>query len=166
MRYTTHIAFGSTAVLAIAMFTGRPLALFLGSIAGSLMPDIDSPDSYIGKRIPILPDLIYNIWGHRTITHSLYVVLAIGIFTLMLPFLNIKMMYQGFFHGFWFGYVFHILADCLNPSGVRLFYPERQRLILCNIEIKSTEENWLFNILILLTAALGLWHIVNSVKYL
>src|SRR5450830_40275 len=48
--------------------TGYSYAL---GILGGLLPDIDHPNSYVGKRIPIVPNFLNAISGHRGVTHSL-----------------------------------------------------------------------------------------------
>ena len=50
---------------------GHSLHLYGGAVVGGLLPDIDHPDSKIGKMISPLSDFIISVVGHRTLTHSL-----------------------------------------------------------------------------------------------
>ena len=57
-------------------------------------------------------------WGHRTVTHSLLVLLALA--ALISP----VALYRGTcFAAFLIGYASHLVADCGTKSGVPLFYP-------------------------------------------
>ncbi|MDC8832970.1 metal-dependent hydrolase [Alteromonas gilva] len=85
---------------------------------GVLLPDIDHPDSTIGRRCRWLSYPIHIVFGHRGFTHSL---LACALIVLL--------AYQ--FEALWIywvavGYFLHLLGDFLTPSGVTLFYPSRK----------------------------------------
>lgn len=87
MRYTGHLILGgacwvgySAAVNAVetlphislgSMLLALPLVLL-----ASLLPDIDHPGSWVGRRTSPISDLI-SIFSHRGITHSMWAVLAI-----------------------------------------------------------------------------------------
>ncbi|VEB43121.1 Inner membrane protein ydjM [Chromobacterium violaceum] len=51
--------------------------LLAGGLAGSLLPDIDHPKSWLGRRIPFLSRPISYLFGHRGITHSLLAVVGV-----------------------------------------------------------------------------------------
>lgn len=57
---------------------------------GSLLPDIDTPYSCIGKKVKLISYPIYKIFGHRTITHSLFVWSLLLFFS---PIFNTGLMY-------------------------------------------------------------------------
>jgi inner membrane protein len=81
-------------------------------IVGSLLPDIDTPFSKLGK---------YNVFAaimlHRGITHSL---LATGIIAAIGLLISPIMVWVAV------GYLSHLLADSLTPSGIRWLYPFRK----------------------------------------
>ncbi|NPV72300.1 MAG: metal-dependent hydrolase [Pelotomaculum sp.] len=72
MTGRTHAAAGAAAgALAGAAF-GSAEAGFLAGLIAALLPDIDTPGSTIGRRVPIIPNIISMTAGHRTITHTVY----------------------------------------------------------------------------------------------
>ena len=80
MKYRTHI----TLTLAV----GLPLMAASGEVSllngcalgvGSLLPDIDHPSSYLGKRHKMVSGVTNKAFGHRGITHSLLGFILIGI---------------------------------------------------------------------------------------
>lgn len=55
-----------------------------GGAIGSLIPDIDSPSSILGKKIKPISKAIAETMGHRGGTHSLIAVIIFGILTTLL----------------------------------------------------------------------------------
>jgi membrane-bound metal-dependent hydrolase YbcI (DUF457 family) len=55
-----------------------PLPLALVGI-GSLIPDIDHPQSWVGLRLPVISRPLVAMAGHRGITHSLLAVIVCGL---------------------------------------------------------------------------------------
>ena len=126
-----------------------PIDLGIATISG-LAPDLDTPKSSIGKRLPFISHPLGMIVGHRGLTHSLLaatlcvfgIVWGIGVqqsqplyHLLLLPFL--------------IGYLSHLIGDMMNPSGVPLLwpYPQRYTFPLICWSYKSPIEfvfTWLF----------------------
>lgn len=98
----THVAAGLVA--AVLLNQSNP-AVVVGIVAGSLLPDVDSPTSTIGRVIPVIPHLI----KHRTITHSIWLALLAGLLWWPLG----------------VGIALHILLDCLTTEGVPIFWPAK-----------------------------------------
>ena len=77
----SHVALGAAAWIAAAPHLGRPpldpeaLAL---AVFGGLLPDIDHPKSWVGRRLRPVSDLVAGLFGHRGVTHSLLAVLGCG----------------------------------------------------------------------------------------
>ena len=91
---------------------------------GSLLPDIDTPYSFIGRKCKIISYPLFYLFGHRTITHSLL------IWTLLLcisPIFSSGFMYGLFCISLYGGVVSHLVLDTISTVGVSLLYP------LCNI---------------------------------
>jgi len=118
----SHIALGAAAWIAVAPHLGRPAldpeALGL-AVLGGLLPDIDHPKSWVGRRLRPVSDLVAGLFGHRGITHSLLAVLACG-----------WLLRQGALPARWaeplvIGYVSHLAGDLLTPAGLRLLWPIR-----------------------------------------
>lgn len=89
----------------------------LGAL-GALLPDIDHPESWLGRRLKPISIPISAVFGHRGITHSLLAILALGIVLL------------GEIGPAWVsplvvGYLSHLAGDWLTKSGIPLFYPLR-----------------------------------------
>lgn len=82
-----------------------------GLLLGSLLPDIDSKKSKLGRFVPFVEDLL----GHRTITHTIWVVLLLFIGAYFSGSLFIWMTA--------FGYFFHVVQDSFSKQGVAWLYP-------------------------------------------
>jgi inner membrane protein len=90
------------------------ISAFIGTFIGAVLPDIDEPNSYIGRRLKFISKLLkcFNI-KHRTFTHSVlfpFIILLFGIFHPVFYFIA-------------FGAFMHIIEDFLTDGGVPLFYP-------------------------------------------
>mgnify|MGYP002713245383 CR=1 FL=1 len=102
--------------------------VLLGLAIGSLLPDLDHPQSTISRSIPIVGGLISSLTRHRGILHSILGVILFYLVTaiLMIPIVamthNIQLSRYAA-AGLLLGYVLHIVADMLTKGGVRLFYP-------------------------------------------
>lgn len=131
------------------------IMLIMTLYIGSLLPDIDHPNSHIGKFFPGITSFFrHNNIIHRELTHSLYATLLILLFFLCINlllkvfFLSLySSMYLYIFagqFGILIGYLSHILLDMINPSGVCLLYPLKKRYRLCFfniINLNSPEES-------------------------
>ena len=116
----SHVALGAAAWIAAAPHLGRPpldpeaLAL---AVFGGLLPDIDHPKSWVGRRLRPVSDLVARIFGHRGITHSL--VAVIGCWWL----LRHQAVPQHLAAPVVVGYFSHLFGDLLTPGGLRLAWP-------------------------------------------
>jgi inner membrane protein len=88
-------------------------------VAGSLLPDIDHPSSWVGRRTRPISTAIASVLGHRGITHSAIAVIG----------LTILLLHAGYRRGgvaaLAVGYLSHLAADMLTPRGLRLAWPLR-----------------------------------------
>lgn len=120
----THIIFGATLGIIGAKVShceGIESAVMVAcAMFGSLLPDIDHPYSTFGKKIVPVSTAISAVFGHRGITHSLLIVLAMffAMSRMKLPFWTV---------GILIGYLSHILGDWMTPSGVPLLWPNRTK---------------------------------------
>jgi inner membrane protein len=122
MMAKSHVVVGIATWIAAAPFLHLapldPADLGL-AVAGSLLPDIDHPQSWIGRRARPLSTAIAAALGHRGITHSALAVVA----------LVALLLHEGYqrdgVSALAVGYLSHLAADMLTPRGLRLAWPLR-----------------------------------------
>lgn len=173
MRALTHITFGllttsGTFSLASAPLHRDPLAAG-AAVLGSLLPDLDSPHSALGRLVPGMSAALER-WRHRTVTHSLLALTGMALLALPLGWVS-----PSLYAGLLLGYASHLLADCATVSGVVLFWPCPRPCVLpassrCRIEVGSLAESVLLvGLLVLLafslpvSAAGGAWRALRYV---
>lgn len=116
------------------------------AVLGSLLPDIDHPQSWAGRKMRAISVPLSLLVGHRGITHSAVAVVA-GLALLLV-------MGMGWMAApVVVGYLSHLLADSLTPSGVPLLWPSRRRFTLNLCQTGSVTEIGL----VAAIAALGGW---------
>lgn len=89
-----------------------PILFFIIFCFATLLPDIDHPESKLGKKIWPFSLLINIFFGHRGILHSIFIPLAFVIigYIVKLPWIGIAL--AG-------GYIVHLCMDMLTLSGIR-----------------------------------------------
>lgn len=142
MMARSHFPFAMCCWWLYARANGLPITGHSSLIAavGGLLPDIDHPESVIGRRVKILSHPLSAIFGHRGMTHSLLAVIGIGA---VLVFMTSHSQYSQFnwmIAPLCIGYLSHILGDALTPSGVPLFYPKKKTYSLNLFKTRSTAE--------------------------
>ena len=129
MMAPTHIAFGlftTTGLFSLFSLSLHKDYPALGAaILGALLPDIDSPNSSLGRWLPFVSVPLERRWGHRTVTHCLLAVGALGVVSSPLIFYRTTM-----YSALLIGYLSHLLADCGTKSGVPLFHPHPAQCVL------------------------------------
>lgn len=100
--------------------------IFFGTIFACLIPDVDHPQSWLGRKIKFISIPISRFFGHRSITHSIFAIF-LCIYLLNNSYLIMFCPYD-MLQAFIIGYISHIIADCLTPSGVPLLWPCLLRL--------------------------------------
>src|SRR5258708_3686605 len=120
MTAPTHITFAEFVYLLILTTTGVSLNLVSASVIAisSLLPDIDTAASTVGRIVPFLATRLERKFGHRTLTHSIIFVLSLGLLSLPLYALN-----PSLYACFIVGYATHPFLDTMTVNGVKLFYP-------------------------------------------
>ena len=173
MTAATHYAFSCLVCTA----AGVPAPTAFAASAISLLPDIDHPESMIGRLCPSLSRWIMRRWGHRTVTHSLFAVMTVAIS--LLPILIIPYCLEsgtlspskgdGTGHAPYHTYAAlllafssHIFIDLFNRAGVKLLAPLTQKEYISfrtpalRIPVRSWQEYaLLFVILVLGVSAAG-----------
>lgn len=128
MTASTHYAFSYLLCAAAGLEpqTGLIASLF------SLLPDIDHPESTIGRLFSPVSKSIQRKYGHRTVTHSVFAVMIVAV--ILLPLLMVPRflgwgapLWQGLYAAALLAFSSHIFIDLFNKSGVRLFAPFSQK---------------------------------------
>jgi len=114
MTAPTHYAF-SYLVCSIAGIS--PSTALVTSLVG-LLPDIDHPESMVGRLFPFVSKRIMQKYGHRTITHSIFAIVAIGVVSLLTMFVG-----GSFSLALILSFSSHIFIDLFNRAGVKLLAP-------------------------------------------
>lgn len=141
LKYPTHVIGGITFGVLANYYVLQELPLveqsskqllltasFLsGSVLGSLMPDIDHRQSFIGKRLKPVSYLASLTAGHRGATHSPFIIMLIAALLSLLARYLTNDIQQTFLlvliAGFTVGALSHVFLDSLTKGGVPLFYP-------------------------------------------
>jgi inner membrane protein len=122
MMARSHVVIGAATWIAAAPMLHLPSLdpIYLGlAVAGSLLPDIDHPKSWVGRRTRPISTALAASLGHRGITHS-----AIAVVGLTLLLLHAGYQRAGV-SALAVGYLSHLAADMLTPRGLRLTWPLR-----------------------------------------
>jgi len=159
---STHILTGVSIAFAAQTITPANdvvafTAVMVPTIAGSLLPDIDHHNSWIGRRAWPLSIIIQMGLRHRGAVHSLLaavisLVVAMGICS----FLKVPV---AFAYYFFFGYLGHLLGDCLTNSGIPLFWPVKKRV---RFPVTLSTGTWQETIFSMLLGGFVMWQGYNS----
>lgn len=160
MMAGSHIAVGVAAWAWAAPHLGLspldPPSLALAA-GGALLPDIDHPHSWVGRRARVISRPLAAIVGHRGFTHSILAVIACG---LLLRCLNPD---RTVMDALAIGYLSHLAADLMTTSGLRLAWPLRRRYAIPLCRTGSLRELAIVSIVVLWTTAttLHLWPLLR-----
>ncbi|MCV2531086.1 MAG: metal-dependent hydrolase [Candidatus Lightella neohaematopini] len=120
--------------------------IILGGLITCLLPDIDHPKSFIGKRLKWLSIPIYKIFGHRSFTHSLLLIIII-IICINIKQINIPI---DVIYAMIIGYISHIIADILTPAGIPLLWPYNKKFSIPIIKKSNIRIERLISIIIII----------------
>ena len=127
MMAHSHVLFGLSCWWGYCLATGQDASTATTALAGlgALLPDIDHPQSAVGRRLSFISEPVAKVFGHRGITHSILAV-AIIVFTLR----QWSDYEEGVIVPLCIGYLSHLAGDMLTPSGVPLLWPVRRTFSL------------------------------------
>ncbi|MBE3582074.1 MAG: metal-dependent hydrolase [Thermoanaerobacteraceae bacterium] len=142
MLWRSHFLAGASLGVWLAAGSKPETLALVAGVAGAaaLLPDIDSPRSYIGSRVPASVG-VKLVAGHRGVFHSL---LAAAVFGLAL-FLYLRFRagaYTFLALPFAAGYVSHLLLDALTPEGVPFLWPLKLRFGFPLVGTGGFIERW------------------------
>jgi inner membrane protein len=93
---------------------------YIGIFLGSILPDIDEPNSILGKKFFFLSYYINRFFGHRGVTHNLIFILLLFVIGVLS---NIDILIA-----ITLGMAIHILTDAITYQGIKgSLYPLTSR---------------------------------------
>lgn len=132
MLASTHVPTGAFFGAISGIMIGGDLkstliSTFFGMV-GSLAPDIDHPQSWLGRRLPFISEPISAVLGHRGFTHSLLAVVVAAVlllFSLTGSFALQEITVAAI--ALLLGYLSHLLGDWATNSGIPLMWPSKRK---------------------------------------
>ncbi|MAG38187.1 hypothetical protein CMI45_02265 [Candidatus Pacearchaeota archaeon] len=116
MLRRTHLVIGLAVALQFLPHIESKALFLIVVLVSSILPDIDSPSSFLGKTWFGKP--ISDLSTHRGIFHSYtFCILVSLLFAFFYPILAFP---------FFLGYGFHLFADSFTPRGIKPFWPIKQ----------------------------------------
>ncbi|RDU53362.1 hypothetical protein CQA49_06860 [Helicobacter sp. MIT 00-7814] len=175
MTFRSHITLGLIGGIALSYmpklvpYTQEQIFGLLPLVAlGAVFPDVDEPNSFIGKKMPGFSHMVSCLFGHRGFTHFLIfpvLLLLAGIYL----FPNCK----DYIYAFCFGVFMHQVGDMLTKSGIpSYFFPfsfgflKHKAVLLpqiLRIRTGSSIEMFIVLPLLLITLAFLFWDKYSSV---
>ena len=162
MLTPTHLVTGQTTFFLASVIAGHQPTLseaFLAA-AASVIPDLDSKQSYIGHMVPFISGPVESYFGHRTLTHSLIAQVIIGLLAYIF-------MPMGYCLAFVTGWLSHSMADMMTPAGVCWFWPSRVRCVIpgnARYRMESMGKGELWFLLIMAVSAIPLLLLAQTGK--
>ena len=118
MLIKTHLAITFCAIFLLIGSVNNKISFFIIAVFATFLPDIDSKNSKIGRRLFFRPLQLFV--KHRGFIHSFSFLTAITlIFAFFIPIIALP---------FFLGYGLHLLADSLTLEGISPFYPAKLKM--------------------------------------
>lgn len=117
MMFLTHVLFGILSGYLAHNFLGYSSSLSFVAVAAaaSMLPDIDSVSSKLGRKLPPFAVVLSFIFHHRGFMHSIFPPLLLYfIISRISPLIAAAVLV---------GYVSHLLMDATTTNGVKFLYP-------------------------------------------
>lgn len=117
MLIRTHLAISIFAIVLFFPLVANPITFVFITLLATMIPDIDTPFSKLGKYAPA--KLIQIFTEHRGAIHSLTICFIISlVFAVFMPLLAF---------GFFLGYSLHLMADSFTKTGIAPFWPLQKK---------------------------------------
>jgi inner membrane protein len=138
-------------------------------LISTVLPDISNVFGF-GRVMKPVSHYINQQWGHRTITHSWVIIVAVfAVCSLLKAVTGSNVVWY-----FLLGVFAHIALDMMNISGVRFFYPDKMTVVIpsehdVRIGTGSRREKRLafaLFILVIVSLPLGLWGYERTFRFL
>ena len=150
MMAGSHVVLSVAAWMVVAPHLGLPAASpasLAVAVAGGLLPDIDHPNSWVGRRVRPVSSMLAALFGHRGMTHSALAV--VGCLWLALHGLGPRWAAVPLA----IGYASHLAGDLLTARGLRLAWPLRGTWALPLCRTGSSVEFVVVTLLFLLACS-------------
>ncbi|MBR9703375.1 metal-dependent hydrolase [Candidatus Woesearchaeota archaeon] len=123
-RGITHFVFGLfVGTGAHVLWGGDPFLTLVSAALGALLPDIDHPASFIGRRVKPVAWLA----RHRGFFHSLFgAAILTGLYEVILRtsgYVNTPLPAY-----FFAGFLSHLILDASTKEGIQPFYPAKKKI--------------------------------------
>tara|TARA_Y100000034_G_scaffold135826_1_gene209337 strand:- start:428 stop:871 length:444 start_codon:yes stop_codon:yes gene_type:complete len=117
-------------------FNGNKYAFLIIVLLTAMLPDIDHPQSKLGRKFWMISKPFNFLFGHRKLFHSLLIPVVLSF------------VVWWFFNDWWkpifLGYFSHILIDGFTLDGINFIYPIKQLRLQGFIETGKKQETVLF----------------------
>jgi inner membrane protein len=150
MMGTTHAAFALLCYYVIAYLMKLPFdtSLALASlVVGSLLPDIDHPKAFLAQQFSLFRRASRSVGRfitHRGIVHSLLAaIIATAVAWIIALFYNWETLVVACF---FLGFMSHLAADSLNPTGIKWLQPFSKAKVKDGIRTGSFLERLFFSV--------------------
>jgi len=154
MMGTTHAVFALLCYYIIAYFMKLPFdapAVLTFLIVGGLLPDIDHPRMFLIQQNYLFKRRARRFIKHRGIVHSLLAALvATTIVWVIARLYNLEMLTV---ECFLLGFISHLAADSLNPTGIMWLQPFSKKKIRNGIRTGSATEKAFFTLVVVAICA-------------
>jgi inner membrane protein len=142
MMFITHLLGGVITFIYLSNFLKIELSLTLISVAAvfALLPDMDTVQSKIGRKLQPFSTILSMVFKHRGFLHSL-IFTAIVYFGIRYTFSNEIAMAAGI------GYASHLLLDAITKEGIKPLSPLSKMKIKGPIRTNSIFEHAILVIL-------------------
>ncbi len=149
MMLKTHLVFGILLSLIFLHFFDVNPYLFIPLVCfGSVLADIDTSRSKVGRKVKPLSWLLERLFGHRGFFHSLtaaFLLLLASIYLISISFLAFAPV---------LGYLSHIFLDAFTLSGVPFLKPFSDRRLQGPVSTGGLTEHIIFSCIALIDAYL------------
>ena len=128
MKYRTHVTL--TLAIGLPLMAASGEVSFLNGCAlgiGSLLPDIDHPSSFLGKRNKIASGITNKTLGHRGGTHSLLGAVIVFVLGTVIQFHYLSASGQNVTFWLLIGYLMHLIEDSFSKEGIHWLWPYKKK---------------------------------------
>lgn len=119
---------------------------------GSILPDIDQPQSLAGRGFAPVSTWLQNAIGHRTITHTVWAILFFAI--LFFPIYQLPLTIP-LYYGLLSGYTLHLIQDFFSQASINILWPLPRPLKVGGYRVGGTAEYY-YTIISIIFGIIGL----------